>query len=62
MRHADQHAGKIVDEGDGLIDQPDRGQQFVENAILLQDDDPRGRAHERARPERQQHDDQQDLA
>ena len=56
MDHAYKHARKIVDEGDRLIDQARRGEQRIEYAIALQEDDPCCRAHKRRRPERQQHD------
>ena len=59
--HGDQRAGHVVDHGQALLvaDQAQRHQQVVDDALGLQQHDPRCRAHQQRGPERQQHAHQQ---
>jgi hypothetical protein len=49
------HADAVVDQRQRRIDQAERHQRLVDDAVVLQDDHPGGGAHQKRGPQRQQH-------
>ena len=57
MNHAYQRAGEVVDESQRLVPQPELDPPCIDQSLALQQHQPRVRAHQQRRPERQQHED-----
>ena len=62
VHHADLHAHHVVDEGERPVDHAPPDEDLVDEASLSEDHHPGERAHEDARPERHQHEHDQDGA
>ncbi|MNN89679.1 hypothetical protein D3C81_2075290 [compost metagenome] len=62
MHHRDVHAGAVEHQFQRFIDDAHGHQPTVDQTARLQQYDPRGDAHQDRCPERQQHEDHQQVA